>query len=170
MTLIDRIKKHEGLRLKTYKDSLGIPTIYYGHRVRQGEVYLGTVEDAERYLDLDIAIAQQWCMSLFPTFHEMSSVRQDALTELVFNVGANKIRQQFPRFCNAVNRRAWEEAANELKFADGKSKLSKWYQQVKETRAEDILDRLAYGDAESGLLYGAGEQSYGETIQCSKTD
>ena len=142
MTLIDRIKKHEGLRLKAYKDSLGIPTIYYGHRVRQGEVYLGTAEDAERYLDLDIAIAQQGCMSLFPSFHEMDSCRQDALTELVFNMGANKIRQQFTRFCNAVNRRAWEEAANELKFADGHSVLSKWYCQVGENRAENILSRL----------------------------
>ena len=30
MTLEDRIKDHEGLRLKVYKDTLGIPTIYYG--------------------------------------------------------------------------------------------------------------------------------------------
>ena len=142
MSLKDQIKKDEGLRLKIYKDTLGIPTIYYGHRVRQGEVYLGTIEDAERYLDLDIAIAQQGAMSLFPTFHEMPDTKQDVLTELVYNMGANKIKQSFPRFCNAVNRRDWEEAANELKFADGKSILSKWYRQVKENRAEGILERL----------------------------
>ena len=86
MTLEDRIKQHEGLRLKVYKDTLGIPTIYYGHRVRQGEVYLGTLEDAEKYLDIDIAVAQQGCMSLFPAFHQMSPARQDVLTELVYHL------------------------------------------------------------------------------------
>jgi len=142
MKLKDQIRKDEGLRLKVYKDTLGIPTIYYGHRVRQGEVYLGTVEDAEKYLDLDISIAQQGAMSLFPTFYEMPATKQDVLTELVYNMGANKIRQQFPRFVHNVNRSAWEDAANELKFADGKSILSKWYCQVKENRAEGILERL----------------------------
>lgn len=145
MTLEDRIKQHEGLRLKVYKDTLGIPTIYYGHRVRQGEVYLGTLEDAEKYLDIDIAVAQQGCMSLFPTFHEMNVYRQDVLTELVYNMGANKIKQQFPRFVHNVNTGNFEDAANELKFADGHTVLSKWYQQVKSERAEDMLDRLMEG-------------------------
>lgn len=140
--LEDRIKKHEGLRLKIYRDTLGIPTIYYGHRVRQGEVYLGTLEDAEKYLDIDIAVAQQGCMSLFPAFHQMSPARQDVLTELVYNMGLNKIKQGFPRFVHNVNRFAWEEAANELKFADGHEKLSRWYCQVGEKRAENILSRL----------------------------
>lgn len=141
-TLEDRIKKHEGLRLKIYRDTLGIPTIYYGHRVRQGEVYLGTLEDAEKYLDIDIAVAQQGCMSLFPAFHQMSPARQDVLTELVYNMGLNKIKQGFPRFVHNVNRFAWEDAANELKFADGHTKLSRWYCQVGEKRAENILSRL----------------------------
>lgn len=143
--LEDRIKKHEGLRLKIYRDSLKIPTIYFGHRVRQGEVYLGTIEDAERYLRNDIDIARHWAMSLFPVYNEIDSVRKDVLVELVYNMGANKIRQSFPRFCNAVNRKAWEDAANELKFADGKSRLSRWYEQVKAKRAEDMLDRLVEG-------------------------
>lgn len=159
MTLEDRIKQHEGLSLKIYRDSLKIPTIYFGHRVRHGEVYLGTIEDAERYLRNDIDIARHGAMSLFPVYNEIDSVRKDVLVELVYNMGVNKIRQSFPRFCNAVNRKAWEDAANELKFADGKSKLSKWYEQVKENRADDILERLISGDmAEHGLLTAAGER------------
>lgn len=159
MTLEDRIKQHEGLSLKIYRDSLKIPTIYFGHRVRHGEVYLGTIEDAERYLRNDIDIARHGAMSLFPVYNEIDSVRKDVLVELVYNMGANKIRQSFPRFCNAVNRKAWEDAANELKFADGKSRLSRWYEQVKERRAEDMLERLAYGGAEDGLLTAAGERA-----------
>jgi lysozyme len=142
MNLKDRIKLHEGLKLKTYRDTLGIPTIYFGHRIRQGEVYLGTMEDAEKYLAKDIAIAKVGAMSLFPELETFPAVQQDVLTELVYNMGASKIRQSFPRFCNAVNRRDWDGAAMELKFADGRTVLSKWYQQVKETRAEDILERL----------------------------
>ena len=145
MTLEDRIKQHEGLSLKIYRDSLKIPTIYFGHRVRHGEVYLGTIEDAERYLRNDIDIARHGAMSLFPVYNEIDSVRKDVLVELVYNMGANKIRQSFPRFCNAVNRKAWEDAANELKFADGHTVLSKWYQQVKSKRADDMLDRLVEG-------------------------
>ena len=145
MNTEDRIKHHEGLRLKVYKDTLGIPTIYYGHRVRQGEVYLNTIEDAEKYLDIDIAVAQQGCMSLFPAFHQMSPGRQDVLTELVYNMGLNKIKQGFPRFVHNVNTGNFEEAANELKFADGHTKLSRWYTQVKSHRADDMLDRLVEG-------------------------
>ena len=54
MTLEDRIKKPR-LSLNIYKDSR-IPTIYYGHRVRHGEVYLGTIEDAERYLEMILTL------------------------------------------------------------------------------------------------------------------
>jgi hypothetical protein len=35
---------------------------------------------------------------------------------------------------------------------------------------ESITIEIKNVDAENGLLYGAGEQSYGEAIQCSKTD
>ena len=35
---------------------------------------------------------------------------------------------------------------------------------------EQITIEIKNADAEKGLLYGAGEQSYGETIQCGKTD
>jgi GH24 family phage-related lysozyme (muramidase) len=141
-TLKDRIKKNEGFRLKRYEDSLGFWTIYYGHLCRDGEVYLNTVEDAEKYLDADIKIATQGAKNLFPEFNEFSQSRKEALIELVFNLGEPKICRKFPRFCNNVNRGAWEEAANELQYADGHSVLSKWYQDVKEKRAEEILELL----------------------------
>lgn len=142
MTLKETIKKAEGYSPTIYMDSVLKPTIYYGHLIRQGEVYHGTKEDAERYLDQDIAIAQQGCINLFPTFHEFTTARQDALTELVFNLGASKIRRKFPRFLNAINIGDWDSAYNELKYADGKSELSLWYRQVKARRADRILESL----------------------------
>jgi len=161
MKLKKQIKKDEGLRLRIYKDTLGIPTIYYGHRVRQGEVYLGTIEDAEKYLDLDIEVARQGACALFPSLNYLPEEKQNALIELVYNMGANKIKQSFPRFCNAVNRLSWEDAANELKFADGQSILSKWYKQVKENRAEGILGRLIEPD---GYMVAASILANGQKI------
>lgn len=144
MSLRDNIKQGEGLRLKAYKDSKGLPTIYYGHLIRQGEVYTGTMRDAEEYLDKDIAIATKDARDLFPDFNSFSQNRKDALVELCFNMGC-QIGRKFPRFVHNVNISDWEGAANELRYADGKSVLSKWYQDVKTYRAERIIKMIEEG-------------------------
>lgn len=144
MSLKDNIKIGEGVRLKIYKDTKKLPTIYYGHLVRQGEVYLGTMRDADMYLDKDIAIATKDARDLFPDFRSFSQSRKDALIELCFNMGC-QFGKKFPRFVHNVNIGDWSAAADELKYADGKSVLSKWYQDVKTYRAERILNMIEEG-------------------------
>lgn len=141
MTLKQIIMNREGLRLCIYKDTQGNDTVYYGHPVKSGEVYLFTKEDAEKYLDSDIAAAERSAMSLFPKLRKFTSKQQEALIELVFNMGKGKIRNVFPKFVHNINIGDFEGAIDELKYADGvmKTKLSAWYNQVHSDRAEELI-------------------------------
>jgi ADP-heptose:LPS heptosyltransferase len=64
------------------------------------------------------------------------------LIDVVFNMGATKIEQKFPRFTAAILAKNWQKGADELKYADGKERLSKWYRDVKPRRADAIVELL----------------------------
>ena len=139
------LKVREGFSLTLYKDSRGFDTIYYGHKVVPGEAYLGTQADADDYLERDISVAELHAGSIFPEFKSFLLSRQAALVMLIFNMGSDKIRLGFPRFVHDVNTNQWDEAANELKYSDGKSILSNWYKQVGHDRADEIINMLIQG-------------------------
>ena len=143
----ERIAEHEGLRLTKYQDEDGNWTIYVGHLCKKDEIYLGTKEDAMKYLAQDLKIAERDAGSLFPDYKNMSQNRQEALVELCFNMGRTRIAHKFPQFVHNVNTKQWESAGDELQYANGRTKLSLsgWYKQVKEHRAEDILERIREG-------------------------
>ena len=92
MNLRDRIKEHEGFDLNEYPDSKGYPTIYWGHKVVKGEVYLHTIKDAEAYLSDDINHATKDLKNIFPDYQTFSQARQEALIEFF---GCPKMRGQF---------------------------------------------------------------------------
>ena len=94
---------------------------------------------AERLLTISICNAIDGCKRIWAGFNDFPMNVQEALVDLIFNMGQKKVAGSFPRFCDAVMRKNWILAANELKYADGKSKLSKWYTDVKEKRAESII-------------------------------
>jgi lysozyme len=135
MTLEERIIQHEGLKLKKYKDTKGNWTIYVGHLCKPGEKYLGTREDAMRYLDIDIAIARQDLRKIFPQYREFSQARQECLIELLFNMGGPRFRG-FVKMIHAINIGHWDDAAKELMD-------SKWYREdVGRERADELVDAL----------------------------
>ena len=145
MNLRDRIKQNEGYSRTPYKDTKVLWTIYYGHLIKPGEVFNGTDEEAEKTLDIDISNAREGLQNIFPDYEAFSQNRQDALVELLFNMGEWKIAHLFPRFVHNCNIQHWDDACAELKFADGKSILSKWYNDVHSKRAELILELLREG-------------------------
>ena len=140
-----QLKKDEGFSLVEYPDTKKNPTIYWGHEIKKGEIFNNTLEEAERILDEDIADAEKEALTLFPEFETFTPNRQDALVTLAFNMGLAKIYYHFPRFVHNVNIGDFEQAGNELKYADGKSVLSKWYQEIHETRAEEIIGLIVSG-------------------------
>jgi len=155
--LEEMIKRHEGIRLTPYHCSEGRLTIGIGHNIDSKGLpddirdYLdtyGSITDdmAERLLTQDIADAEHACRILFIPFDVISENRHDACVDLVFNLGAGKIKKGFPSFLAAVNRMDWERAADELQYADGlkKDKLSGYWVQVG-NRAKEIVSMIREG-------------------------
>lgn len=84
------IRKSEGLRLKAYRDPVGVLTIGYGHvgpDVTDGKKI--TVDEAEALLQADATHAADSVLKL--TNGNVSQGQLDALTDFVFNLGSKKL-------------------------------------------------------------------------------
>lgn len=114
--------RHEGLRLSAYRDSLGYLTIGVGRLIdaRMG----GGISEAEamHLLDHDIDTCLQDLVVRYPWFEDLDAIRQRAVTDLRFNVGAKGLAG-FKRFLAAMGESDFATAAQELIN-------SKWYEQV----------------------------------------
>ncbi len=135
MTITELLTSHEGRKRKPYKDTATPPkrTIGVGWNFtdrplpapikayldEHGEI---TEEMIDTLLEISIKEATQDCKDLFPDFDSFTENRQMALIDLIFNMGRFKISHKFPTFCHNINIKDWQGAANELKYADGKTK------------------------------------------------
>ena len=90
--LREMIKAHEGLRLKPYKCTAGRWTIGYGHNLEAQNEKIPisiTLEQAEKYLDMDMASATEGCKKSIPYFSKLDDVRKAVLIDMCFNLGIN---------------------------------------------------------------------------------
>jgi lysozyme len=87
---IGLIKAHEGCRYEAYPDSVGVPTIGYGHtkNVKLGDVC--TEEQAEAWLVEDVGTAESCVNSLVSV--PMTQGEFDALVSFTFNLGCHALR------------------------------------------------------------------------------
>lgn len=85
------IKRSEGFRNQVYRDVAGIPTIGYGHRVRQGESFPGGIEEAQAtsILANDVREAEQAVNRLVKV--ALTQGQFDALVDFCFNLGAGRL-------------------------------------------------------------------------------
>ncbi|MBK4770990.1 MAG: lysozyme [Pantoea sp. Morm] len=83
---INLIKRFEGLRLEAYRDSVGIPTIGYGHThgVKMGDVITGAQADA--FLREDLQVAELIINTNVKV--RLTQGQFDALASFVFNLGS----------------------------------------------------------------------------------
>lgn len=84
--LIELVKKYEGLRLTSYKDSTGVLTIGWGHTgkdVHQKQTI--TIEEAEQMLNQDLLLF--WNAIGAKSTRDLLEYEQAALTSFAFNVG-----------------------------------------------------------------------------------
>lgn len=104
---LDIIKRSESLRLRAYRDAVGIPTIGYGHTrtARMGTSI--TEPEAERLLreDLEDAESAVHCFVTVPLNENQFS----ALVSLVFNIGAGAFKLSTLR--KLLNKGRYDEAA-----------------------------------------------------------
>ncbi|UXO69971.1 lysozyme [Pantoea dispersa] len=83
---INLIKRFEGLRLEAYRDSVGIPTIGYGHThgVKIGDVITGA--QADDFLREDLKVAELTINTNAKV--KLTQGQFDALASFVFNLGS----------------------------------------------------------------------------------
>ena len=128
------IKQHEGLRLNTYNDSMGFPTIGYGHLVEENENISDTITEsqADSLFKKDYQDHKKAAMNI-PGYNNASVQQKAALIDLTFNMGPGWV-DGFPKFKKAFASGNYEVAANELIN-------SNWYSQVN-TRGPVIVDLI----------------------------
>ena len=123
--LADMLTRHEGVRLKPYLDTVGKLTIGIGRNL--DDVGISGYE-AAYLLENDITKARNELRKAFPWFPNLTCQRQDALTDMCFNVGLPRL-QGFTKMIAAMERQDYETAAVEMLD-------SKWATQVGERATE----------------------------------
>jgi len=137
--LIEMIKRHEGC----VKNSAGRHVLYlcpankwtcgWG---RNAEANGFSEDEVELMLQNDIKYAINILQTIFVNYSNFSENRQNALIDLMFNIGSKKFLL-FRKMITAIKKDDWEEAAIE-------AKNSNWHTQVG-IRAVEIEELLKNG-------------------------
>lgn len=126
--------RHESLRLKPYKDSVGKLTIGVGRNL--DDLGISPIE-ANMLLDNDLSRVVAECRTAFPWFDGLCDSRQNVIASMVFNMGLAGVRG-FTKMLEAMARRDFDAVANEML-------CSKWSAQVG-VRAVELADMMRDGD------------------------
>jgi lysozyme len=103
---IKMIKHHEGVRLKPYKDPIGLWTVGVGHLIGDGKTLpiewfrTFTMDEVDELLKKDLMRFERGVLRLCP--NNLTQSRFDALVSFAFNVGlgnlqASTLRQKHNR-------------------------------------------------------------------------
>lgn len=89
---VDLIKQFEGCRLSAYHDSVGIPTIGYGHtkNVKMGQTI--TQAQAIEFLLQDLATYER-AVNIYTPLYNWTQNEFDALVSFTFNCGAGNFKK-----------------------------------------------------------------------------
>lgn len=130
--LEDMITRHEGIRLKPYKDSVGKLTIGIGRNLDDRGI---TEAEARMMLKYDIAIAEEALLK-YPWYLNLDQVRKEILINMMFNLGSVKFHQ-FKRLHHFIANKDYQNAAEEMI-------QSKWCIQVG-NRAKELAAMMVLG-------------------------
>ena len=133
MSLIEQLKRHEGVKLKPYIDTVGKLTIGIGRNL--DDVGISMIE-AEFMLKHDIQAAEFELHHALPFARVMDGVRHDALVNMVFNMGINRFLK-FKKTIAYLENAQYDEAATEMLD-------SKWANQVG-YRAIELSEQIRTG-------------------------
>ncbi len=108
--LMEMLKRHEGLRLKPYKDSVGKLTIGIGRNLDDVGI---TNEEATQLLQNDISKALRAAADNFFWFLKLDAVRQDVVISMIFNMGLKKF-SEFKKTIEHIANKRYAEASEEM--------------------------------------------------------
>lgn len=129
MTLEDLLIKHEDLKLKPYRDSVGKLTIGVGRNLDD----VGITKNEARALLANDILRVRAEAAKFPWFGGLSTVRQNAVLDMLFNLGLGRF-MEFHQMIAALQAGNFEKVATEMLS-------SKWASQVGE-RAQDLAGMM----------------------------
>lgn len=138
--LLRDLKRHEGLRLKAYKDTRGKLTIGYGHNLdaRGLELFPDlevsedleiTPEQADALLAADVGETIERLQKRFPEYNTLPGAQQQALANMAYQMGSRGV-MKFENMIGALKEGDW-------KRAEAEAKNSQWARRHKR-RARDV--------------------------------
>lgn len=119
--LRDLLTKHEGLRLKPYKDTVGKLTIGVGRNLEDVGI---SKEEALFLLENDIARVVAQCRQSFLWFDFLSPERQAAIANMVFNLGLRGF-MGFKNMIAAIEKGDFDMAAIEMLDSEWSAQVGK---------------------------------------------
>lgn len=129
----EQLERHEGLKLKPYRDTVGKLTIGVGRNL--DDVGISHAE-AMLMLANDVEETERQMQRRFPIVKTLDEVRYYALLNMAFNMGVGTLGQ-FGNMWLAIGRGDWDTAAVEALD-------SKWARQVGR-RATELAEQLRNG-------------------------
>jgi lysozyme len=132
--LLEQLERHEGLRLKPYRDTVGKLTIGVGRNLTD----VGLSESEARFLlRTDVTRVKADLDTHLPWWRGLDDVRARVLADMAFNLGIAGL-VGFRDTLAAVRAGRWADAAAGMR-------ASKWAGQVK-GRAERLASMMQTGD------------------------
>lgn len=132
--LIEQLKRHEGIELKPYQDTVGKWTIGVGRNLDDIGI---SEQEAEMLLLNDIKEAERQLITTMPWTQELDEVRFSALLNFVFNVGIGTA-SKFVNAMGLLKDGSYDMAADEMLN-------SRWARQVG-NRAIEVTDQIRTGE------------------------
>ena len=131
--LRSQLERHEGLRLRVYKDTVGVNTIGYGRNLDDVGI---SRDEADFMLDNDIEAVERQ-LDAIDEYTSLDHVRQTVIANLCFNVGFRGL-MGFRRMWAAIGRNDYSAASKEMMS-------SKWARQVG-VRAVELSEIMRTGE------------------------
>lgn len=133
MNLIEQLELHEGRRRFPYTDTVGKLSIGVGRNLTDK----GLRDDEIDYLLMNDIQECRTDLQTFPWFRTLDPVRQQALGDFRFNLGAAGFRK-FTQMIAALEAKDYARAARSMK-------ASRWARQVQPSRSARLIQMMETG-------------------------
>ncbi len=132
------LRRHEGMRLKPYRDTVGKLTIGYGRNLDDQGI---SEEEAAILLRNDLRRCEEELQEILgETYEKLSPARRAVLLDMIYNLGRSRFLS-FRKFLAALKAGDFEQAAVEMLD-------SKWSRQVGR-RAEELAKIMRRGEVDA---------------------
>lgn len=139
-TLESRIIRHEGFCSVPKYDAKGFFCLGFGHDITKAECenYPNGIswDDAEKLLEYDITIVKQNCAKAFDWLSGLSSIRQDVIFEMVYQMGIAGV-SAFHGMISCIKNKDWSGSAEHML-------ASLWHSETP-SRSEELANLMKNG-------------------------